>query len=123
MRTLTINIDPDARGQMLASATRAEQGLASGTYQGEFMTYESYGGFLKQITEGRLQLLRAMLAEGTVGVRELARRLDRDVRRVHDDSQVLVEIGLLEKDAAGALSCPFDRIHVDIEVRPLREAA
>ena len=33
---------------------------------------------------------------GSVGVRELARRLGRDVKRVHDDASAWVEMGLVQ---------------------------
>lgn len=61
-----------------------------------------------------------MLAElqgaGEVGVRELARRLGRDVKRVHEDAAALVEVGLLEKAESGALICPYVDIHVDMHM-------
>jgi predicted transcriptional regulator len=64
-----------------------------------------------------------MLAElqgaGNVGVRELARRLGRDVKRVHDDATALVELGLIERSETGALSCSYVDIHVDMHVSRL----
>lgn len=47
-----------------------------------------------------------------MGVRELARYLQRDVKRVHEDAQVLVELGLIERDTKGSLSCPYVDIHI-----------
>lgn len=64
-----------------------------------------------------------MMGSGTVGVRELARRLGRDVKRVHEDAQILVKLGLLEKDQSGALLCPYNDIHVDMHVTPLQSVA
>ncbi|MBB5213865.1 hypothetical protein [Parapusillimonas granuli] len=61
-----------------------------------------------------------MLAElqgaGEVGVREFARRLGRDVTRVHEDAAALVEVGLLENAESGALICPYVDIHVDMHM-------
>jgi predicted transcriptional regulator len=51
-----------------------------------------------------------------VAVRELARRLDRDVKRVHADACVLAELGLVERTASGGLLCPFADIHVDMHL-------
>jgi predicted transcriptional regulator len=68
-------------------------------------------------------LLNALLGSGTVGVRELARRLGRDVRRVHEDAAALVELGLIEKDERGALYCPYGNIHVDMVMAPSTKVA
>lgn len=54
-------------------------------------------------------------------MRELARRLGRDVKRVHEDAAALIELGLIEKDERGALLCPYENIHVDMVVA--RQAA
>lgn len=45
---------------------------------------------------------------------ELESRLNRDVKRVHEDASVLVELWLIEKGERGALNCPFDNTHVDM---------
>ena len=63
-------------------------------------------------TEGFRRLLR-----GAMAVRELARRSGRDVKRVHEDVQVLAELGLVERDAAGGVQCPFADVHIDMHVR------
>jgi len=55
--------------------------------------------------------------------RELARRVGRNVKRVREDLQVLVELGLVEGDPSGAVQCPFDDVHVDMHVRPETSAA
>lgn len=49
-----------------------------------------------------------------MSVRELARRVARDVRRVHDDVEVLAELGLIERTESGAVVCPFESVHIDV---------
>lgn len=122
-RTLTITSGQDWKAALRAAGQRAGHGLATGKYQGESLNFESPAAFFGQLSERRWQLVREMMGSGTVGVRELARRLARDVKRVHEDAQVLVHLGLLEKDAAGALRCPYDDIHVDMHVKPLQQVA
>lgn len=56
-------------------------------------------------------------------MRELARRLGRDVKRVHEVAAALVELGLIEKDERGALSCPLENIHVDMMMVSARQVA
>lgn len=50
---------------------------------------------------------------GEMRLRELARRLERDVKSVHRDVHALLETGLLEKTESGKIVCPFDKVRVD----------
>lgn len=113
-RTLTITIDQGWRDFLADAATRAKAGAESGTYQGERLNFESAAAFFGQLTELRWELLREMFGAGRIGVRELARRLGRDVRRVHQDAHALVDLGVLEQEEDGALICPYADIHVDM---------
>lgn len=123
MRTLTITTNPDWKSALRAAGKRATVGLATGEYQGETLNFESPSAFFSRLTERRWNLLDALLGSGTVGVRELARRLHRDVKRVHEDATALIELGLIEKDERGALCCPFENIHVDMVVKPTKKVA
>jgi predicted transcriptional regulator len=49
-----------------------------------------------------------------MSVRELARRVARDVQRVHDNVQVLAELGLIEHTNRGGVACPFEAMHIDM---------
>ena len=52
-----------------------------------------------------------------MAVRELARRLDRDVKSVHGDVQALLAAGVLRK-AEGRIVFPYDAVHgVDFIVK------
>jgi len=124
-RTLIISIEPDMDVYMAQFAERAENGLASGQYQGEYLNFPTPAQFFSRITAHRWNIVSSLLGQGAVGVRELARRLGREVKRVHEDTKVLVELGMLEKTARGALVCPYERIHVDMTLLapPLAKAA
>lgn len=52
----------------------------------------------------------------------MARRVGRDVKRVHEDAGVLVELGLIERDARDACVCPFSDIHVDMHLQAASDA-
>lgn len=123
MRTLTITMNPDWKSALRSAGQRATEGLASGRYQGETLHFETPGMFFSHLTERRWQLLNELLGNGTVGVRELARRLGRDVKRVHEDAAELVELGLIEKDERGALRCPFGNIHIDMVMTSAKKVA
>ena len=123
-RTLTITINQDWRAFLTSASKRAVAGAQSGGYQGERLNFESAAAFFGQLTELRWNMVREMLGAGRVGVRELARRLGRDVRRVHQDARALVDLGLLEQDEDGGLICPFADIHIDMHLtEDMRKAA
>jgi predicted transcriptional regulator len=54
-----------------------------------------------------------MAGAGPLGVRELARRMKRDVKAVHTDVQALLACGALDKTSEGKLSFPYRAMHVD----------
>jgi len=123
-RTLTITINQDWRAFLAEASKQAIAGAEGGAYQGERLNFESPAAFFGQLTELRWNMVREMLGAGRIGVRELARRLGRDVRRVHDDAHVLVGLGILEQDADGRLICPFADIHIDMHLTgDMRKAA
>ena len=53
------------------------------------------GAFFGRMTERRWALVRALQGQGETSLRELARRVERDVKRVHEDVQELLELGLV----------------------------
>jgi predicted transcriptional regulator len=50
-------------------------------------------------------------------IREVGRRMKRDVKGVHYDVHSLLVAGLLRKTENGKVVFPFDEIHVDFTVR------
>ncbi len=111
-RTLTITLSPDW-GAALRRAGKAAQ---ADRYQGETLNFENPGAFFGRLTERRWALVAALQGQGAMAVRELARRAGRDVKRVHEDVLVLVELGLVERDDAGGVICPFADVHIDMHV-------
>lgn len=112
-RTLTIKIEPDWKASVRRDAERA----FAGEFVGEILSFVSPELFLGKLTPNRWVLVGSLQGAGGMGVREIAREVGRDVRRVHDDIQVLLELGLLEKTERGQVICPFDDIHLDMHVR------
>ncbi len=111
-RTLMITMNADWRGSLRAVGKRAN---ARG-YQGEVLNFETAGSFFGKLTERRWALVHALQGQGPMSVRELARRVARDVRRVHDDVEVLAELGLCERTDSGGVECPFEAVHIDMRL-------
>ena len=104
-------------GRRAALRAAARNAFAADAHQGETLNFETPAAFFSRLTEKRWAMLYALQGAGEVPVRELARRLERDVKRVHEDAGVLVELGLLERTERGGLVCPFDDIHVDMHLK------
>jgi len=105
-----------ATSALRTAGRRAETGLEKGMYQGEFLNFETPDQFFGRLTERRWALIRLMLGGDAISVRELARRAGRDVKRVHEDTRALLELGLIEKTESGAIVCPYGDIYVDMHL-------
>jgi len=81
------------------------------------LNFESPGAFFGRMTERRWAIVRALQGQGELAIRELARRVQRDVKRVHEDVSELLELGLIERSEGGGVLCPFDSVHIDMELR------
>lgn len=112
-RNLTITMRSDWRAVLRETGQRAK---AKG-YQGEVLNFESPGAFFGRLTERRWALVRALQGQGEISLRELARRVERDVKRVHEDVQELIELGLVERGEQGGVICPYATVHIDMELR------
>lgn len=111
-RTLTITMNTDWRAALRAAGKRA----SARSYKGEVLNFESAGSFFGKLTERRWALVHALQSQGAMSVRELARRVARDVRRVHDDVEVLAQLGLFERTVSGGVVCPFQAVHIDMRL-------
>ena len=112
-RTLTITLQPDWKGALRALAKTAK----ADTYQGEVLNFESPGQFFGQLTEKRWEIVHAVQGRGELSVRELARSVGRDVKRVHEDVVILAGLGLLERTPSGGVVCPYAAMHIDMYLK------
>ncbi|MDI6746106.1 MAG: hypothetical protein QMD17_03065 [Rhodocyclaceae bacterium] len=116
MRQLTITLRPAWQDALRAAGAKAARGAANGRYQGEYLNFETPAQFFGQLTERRWDIVRQMQGAAAMSVRELARRVARDPKRVLDDARVLLELGLIEKTPDDKIVCPFADIHVDMHL-------
>ena len=70
----------------------------------------------KVLTAKRWEILKIMAGTGALAIREVARRIERDVKAVHGDIHVLLNVGMLEKTNSGVIF-PYDVIHVDFMLK------
>ncbi|WP_250499845.1 transcriptional regulator [Caballeronia sp. GAWG1-5s-s] len=111
MTTVTLGIaSRDDITRSFAAAMRGEK-------QGEFISFATPELLLRTLTQLRWDILKKMTGAGAMSIRELARRVDRDVRRVHDDVLALINVGVLERSDNGDIIFPYDAIHVDFTLQ------
>lgn len=77
------------------------------------------------LTPRRLELVRSLMDAPAESIRSLADRLDRDVRQVHDDLQLLNEYRIVhfeEEDGAKKPFVPYRTVKIEVElVKPSDE--
>lgn len=81
------------------------------------LAFGSLAALFSAITEKRLELIRFVAAHEGLNTRKLAQALGRDYKNVYTDVAALVDLGLLDKDARGGLSAPFDEIVIRAGIR------
>jgi len=76
------------------------------------------------LTDRRVELLRDVMADTPDSIRQLASRLDRDVKTVHDDLGVLAEYDIVHYEQDGRAKRPFvpyDTIEISLEISTPRQ--
>lgn len=70
----------------------------------------------KVLSAKRWAILKAMTGAGPLALREIARRVKRDVKAVHTDVHALLNAGLIQRSDDGFLF-PYDGVHVDFMLK------
>jgi predicted transcriptional regulator len=109
MDTLTIEVA--THDEWIARAIAA---VASGAPQPPRYLFDTAEALLDTLSGNRFAILKALAGAGPIGVRELARRVGRDVRAVHADAQRLAAIGLIDKTADGKLHFPYEAVRIEL---------
>jgi predicted transcriptional regulator len=111
MNTVTLGISSleDTKARTLAAFRGKEQGAFIGFATAELLW--------KVITPKRWDVLKIMTGAGPITIREVARRVRRDVKSVHGDVQALLRAGVLDRTDDGRIVFPYGEIHVDFVLR------
>ena len=108
----TVKFELASRDDVKRRARAAFRGEA----QADRVSFASPELLFSLLTPKRWEIIRAMAGAGTMSIRELARRLDRDVKAVHGDVHALLNAGILHQDKKG-IEFPFDAVRVDFTLR------
>jgi predicted transcriptional regulator len=111
MRTVTLGVSSVEETQkQLAAAFQGEQ-------VGEFISFATVELLWKVLTTKRWNILQAMAGQGEMTIREIGRRVGRDVKAVHGDVQDLLLAGVLNRVESGRVLFPYDAVRVDFTLR------
>ena len=83
-----------------------------GQGQGAHISFASVDLLWRILTAKRWDILQVMTGQGALSIREVARRVGRDVKAVHSDVHALLDAGVLDRHDGGVVF-PFDAVHVD----------
>jgi len=111
MTTVTIGVA--TRDQI---NTRFMRAMTTGKRAAPFVGFADERALWGTLTPLRWNILKEMTGAGPLALREIARRVERDVRGVHTDVHALLAVGLIERDAAG-FRFPYDAVHVDFVLK------
>lgn len=100
-----------------AAMARAAAEAKAGKYASQArITFRSAESMARVLTPTRWGIVQALTGAGPLGVRELARRVERDVKGVHTDANALVTAGVVDHTEDGKYLFPFDRVRVRFDV-------
>jgi len=108
-----VTLDVSARESVNNRFLRAFEGEA----QGDVISFESPALLFKVLSGKRWEVMNVMTGSGAMTIRELARRLGKDVKAVHGDVHALLNAGILQKTDTGQIIFPFDALHVDFMLK------
>lgn len=109
----TVTIGVASRDEINARFIRA---MTTGKRAAPFIGFVDERALWATLTPLRWDILKAMTGAGPLALREIARRVGRDVRGVHTDVHSLLAVGLIDRDAAG-FRFPYDAVHVDFVLK------
>ena len=109
----TVTIGVASRDEINARFKRA---MTTGKRTPPFIGFVDERALWGTLTPLRWDILKVMTGAGPIALREIARRVERDVRGVHTDVHLLLAVGLIERDEAG-FCFPYDAVHVDFMLK------
>lgn len=112
MKTVTLDVRSPEHA-MADALSAAKSGRRARTARISFATPEL---LWRVLTPKRWQILRALCGAGPVSIREVARRVNRDVKAVHSDVTALLMAGVLDRTEAGQVEFPYASVKVEFQL-------
>ena len=119
MKTVTLEVRSPLDA-MVEFVDRWDEGVCSEDARICFATPEL---LWKVLTAKRWELLKALCGVGPLSIREVARRVQRDVKSVHGDVHALLLTGLISRSESGGVEFPFDAVKVEFVLQADKRTA
>ena len=100
----------DMGNRFIVAWHRAEKGEVVNETHITFLDFET---MLSALSPKRLELLRYVRQHGATSVRELATKISRDYKNVHEDVVALEAIGLLLREGRKIIA-PWDEVQTSV---------
>lgn len=115
MNTLTIRLGTadDAKTRFVEAGRRASDGKLEAVAPS--LNFPSYDDMHRILAPSRLAIVKTLAGQGALSIREVARRVGRDVQAVHRDVTTLINAGVIDRTEEGILF-PYESIHFDFDV-------
>ena len=113
---MTIRLQPNEKAVLAEMESRFLKAWNTGEYQGETQGFARMGQLFAVFSPKRWELIEKLQTIGPSSVRGLARALERDVKRVHADVNVLMEEHLIERTEDQKIFVPFETIRLEAEL-------
>jgi len=98
VNTVTVSVaSRDGVNRRVRAAFRGEA-------QGAHISFGSVDLLWQTLTRKRWEILHAMIGQGPLTIREVARRVGRDVKAVHGDVRALLQAGVINAPARASYS-------------------
>ena len=110
----TVILDVRTLADTLSDAVTAMETLTPTEPRISFETPEL---LWKVLTAKRWDIIKTLTGAGPVSIREVARRVGRDVKAVHGDVHALLLAGLIDKTDGGKVVFPYEALHVDFMIK------
>ena len=69
---------------------------------------------LRTLSPARCTLVEILRKAGAISIYELSKRLERNYKNVHSDVTQLVALGVIDRDADGLVSVPWDLLRAEL---------
>lgn len=115
MTTLLVKLATmaDVKSRFVEAGRRAMAGeIVAAEPTVNFLSYDDMHRVLAPL---RLAIVKVLAGQGALPIREVARRVNRDVQAVHRDITTLVNAGVIDRTDNG-VSFPYERIHFEFDV-------
>ena len=116
---IQIRHDPDANATLEAMGKDFVETWRAGSPADPVatFTFSSPSQLFSVISPKRWELIEHLQKIGPSSVRGLARSLNRDIKRVHDDVTALIAWGIIERTEERKICVPYDVIHAGFDLR------